>query len=167
MVPWDAVPDEYKMDPDQLEDFSSSLRSRGGVGWIAQKTGDMSAGDWHDPNIICTNLGLLPSPTALGNTRWILDEHALEVMDEIRIRRLMPQEVLEEMGFTGQHALDTGDTQGMKNGTYADSMGYQWAGNAVPIHLSHAMAIVPRMPVVCASAPFSRPALTQVHRETL
>ena len=92
MIPWDQVPERYKMNKQQLSEFQVDDMHKEAVIHVARRKGDSSLGDWHNPSIIISSEGAAASITALGNSRLIQDEHG-------NIRRLMPCEVLSIMGF--------------------------------------------------------------------
>ena len=92
MVPWDEVPNRYKMDPDQLVDFEADVMYKEAVIHVARRQDDRSLGDWHNPSIIISADGAAASITALGNSRFIQDSDG-------NTRRLMPCEMLAIMGF--------------------------------------------------------------------
>ena len=104
---------------------------------MAQRADDKRIGDWHDSNIGISDEGVAVSPTAIGNTRKVFTV----VPGGVRVRRLMGEEVLDIMGFTGKHAVSEETLDKVRKQELPEAMLYQWAGNAVAIPLSTTLCV--------------------------
>ena len=141
MRPWEEVPDAYKMEKEAISEFVPGIYLRNGVIHLARKQQMTSVGDPHDPNDIIAADGAAASITALGNCRWIasiVEENGKLV---VKVRNLTPVEALEIMGFIGQHSVSEEDILSLVQRKISDHVGFQWAGNCVPIKMSKSLAI--------------------------
>ena len=105
------------------EDFVAELNEYQGSIRICHRH-DPSLGSPNFPNVVIDINGLARSITALGNTRWILDDDS----KYFRARLITPVESLRLMGFTGIHEIGENDI--------TEETAKEIAGNAVPVHMA-------------------------------
>ena len=137
MRPWEEVPGRFKMKPWELHNYAENVFVKDGVIHLAHRVDNKSIGDYDLPNAIVSDQGVCPTITAMGNSRFIASEYIKSDGSRgMRVRRLMPEECLEIMGFSGKDGIDQEYIDGMRSGEISDGVGYKFAGNSVPTLLA-------------------------------